>query len=108
MADEQDTKLAEKAESADDKEDADYKKQDEPGHQSDEGYIEDDASKAEQDDTEEDEDYDGAIQALDERYAKNEDVKNLMARMDKIEAQFGAGKKPDEKNYISLDGSKVE
>lgn len=119
MADEQEVKEAEKAESADDKEDKDYKNQEEPGHQSDEGYIEDDASKAEQADTTEDEDYQGALDALDQRYAKAEDVANLMGRMDKLEAQFGAGNKPtnpeegkeapkdDGITYISKDGSQI-
>lgn len=111
MATEEEKKDAETAEKADDNEDADYKAQAEPGHQSDEGYIQDDAEKAEQADDDEDQDYEDAINAMDDRYAQRKDVEDLKARMDALEAKFGAGNKPDEdpskKVMVSLDGTEI-
>ena len=103
MATNQEVQLAEKAESADDKENADYKAQEQPGHPSDEGYIQDDAQKAEQADDMEDEDYKQALAWMDNRYGSNQVVQNLLARMKALEDKMGAGSQGTDDIKISLD-----
>lgn len=102
MANQQEVQLAEKAESADDKEDKDYQNQAQPGHQSDQGYIQDDAQKAEQADDMEDQDYKDALAWMDNRYGSNSVVQNLLARMKALEDKMGAGSNNDDM-VISLD-----
>lgn len=92
--------LAETAESADDKEDKDYQNQAQPGHQSDEGYIQDDAQKAETADDNEDEEYKQALAWMDSRYGSNAVVQNLLSRMKALEDKMGAG---NDDVKISLD-----
>ena len=113
MADKTEIKDAEKAESSDDKEDADYKKEAETGR-SEEGYIRDDAEKAESADDNEDEAYSDAdkqdvLNELDQRYASRKDHEGLKAMVqdlaNKINSQHGE-QTPEQaqKETINLDG----